>query len=279
MRVDLRMKGLDAVRDQLKQLSGPQVREAYAAALNDAGYRLRRAMQAEIAAAFDRPTPWVANSPWITLATADRLSVAVLPTRRRDAPSGAGSGKVGVDPQLILQAQEWGGRRADKKSEVLLRRAGILPNGYQTAIPETPYPGSDDGRGNLRGTFVQQVLSYFQTFGEQGYRANMSERRKRALRNQQGIGSIANRKVYKTTLGVRFFVSYGRLRAGRTAHLAPGIWAARGTHDVEVHPVLMFVRTPSYSPRLSMERIAARGLDQDYFEKRLRFHIRKAVGV
>ena len=44
-------------------------------------------------------------------------------------------GGKGIDPQQILRAQEVGGRRHDKRSEKALRRVGILPNGYQTAIP------------------------------------------------------------------------------------------------------------------------------------------------
>ena len=186
---------------------------------------------------------------------------------------------MGVDPQDVLQAQEFGGKRRDKRSEVALRRVGLLPNGYQTAIPKTPYPGSDDGRGNLRGAFLQQLISSFQAYSEQGYRANMTEARKRRLRNQQGIGHIQTRKVYKTTLGVRYFISMGRLRDTRASHLAPGIWAAKGTHDVDVQPVLMFVRTPSYRPRISMDRIAADAGLQDYLDRRVRFRIREAAGV
>ena len=103
------------------------------------------------------------------MAKPDKLSVTIEP---------AYMGGKGIDPQKILNAQAWGGRRHDKRSEVALRRAGILPTGYQTAIPDDarggPYPGSDDGRGNLRGAFLVQLISYFRAFGEQGYKANMS---------------------------------------------------------------------------------------------------------
>ena len=205
-----------------------------------------------------------------------KLAVSIAPTLHTDRSAFVRGGKVGVDPQDVLQAQEFGGRRRDKRSEVILRRAGILPSGMQTAIPKTPYPGSDDGRGNLRGPFLVQLISYLQAFGEQGYRANMTDKRRARLRNQQGIGSIAAKKVYKTTLGRRYFVSYGRVRS---QHLPPGIWAASGTHDVDVKPVVMFVRAGTYQPRIDMDRVARDAGVQEYLDKRVRFRVREAAGV
>lgn len=275
LKLDIRVENLDRVRDTLNKLSGKQAREAYAKAINDAAYKVRREMQAELRNNFDRVTPFISKAPKVFEATADKLSASIAPTLdTRNRPSTGG--KVGVDPQKVLQAQEFGGRRRDKRSEAALWRAGILPAGLQTAIPRTPYPGSDDGRGNLRGAFVQQLLSYMQAYSEQGYKANMTKKRKARLRNQQGIGNIPAKKVYKTTLGVRYFVSYGRMRGH---HLAPGIWAAKGTHDVDVKPVLMFVRAGNYQPRLSMERIARAADLQDYLDKRVRFRIREAAGA
>lgn len=269
LNLTIRVQNLDKVRGALDKLSGAQARQAYAAALNDTAFEARRAMQAELRGKFDRVTPFIERSPKVFRATPDALATAIAPTldtRTTWEPGMTLGGKIGVDPQQVLQAQELGGRRRDKKSEVVLRRAGILPGGYQTAIPATPYPGSDDGRGNLKGAFLQQLLSYLQAFGEQGYSANMIERRRRSLHK----GSA------KQT-GRRYFVAYGRLRSGRTAHLAPGIWAAAGTGGVDVRPVLLFVRTPNYRPRISMERIAKDAKLQDYLDRRVRYRVRKAA--
>ena len=256
------MLNVDAVSQLLRDMAGPKARGAYAKALNDAGFHVRKTMQDEMRSKFDRVTPYMERSPFVRRATADKLEVSIEPTYM---------GGKGVDPQKILQAQSFGGRRRDKRSEAALRRVGILPNGYQTAIPRDPYPGSDDGRGNLRGPFLTKMLSYLQAFGEQGYKSNMSDKRKRNLRNQQGIGNIATRKVYKTTLGVRYFVSYGRSRGH---HLAPGIWASSGTHDVQIKPVLMFVRPGNYRPLISMDRIAQAADLQDYLDRRVRARVR-----
>ena len=270
LQLTIRTENLDKVREALARLSGPQARQAYANAINDTAFKVRGEMQKELRSRFDRVTPFIGNAPKVFKATPDKLTASIAPTLdSRNMPSTGG--KVGVDPQQVLQAQEFGGRRRDKKSEVALRRAGILLPGWQTAIPRDPYPGSDDGRGNLRGAFITQLLSYLQAFGEQGYKSNMGDKRKRNMRNQQGIGNISTRKVYKTTLGVRYFVSYGRSRGH---HLAPGIWAASGTHDAQLRPVLMFVRPGTYRPLISMERIAQAADLQGYLDRRVRARVR-----
>lgn len=276
MKINLKMTGLDSVQSALSRLSGGQLRAAQVAALNDTAHRVRQVMARELASSFDNPTPFIARSPKFIPATADNLSVRILPTvDARNLPSKGG--KVGVDPQQVLQAQEYGGRRADKKSEVALRRAGILPAGYQTAIPATPYPGSHDGRGNLRGAFIQQLLSYLQSYSEVGFKANMSRKRVDRLADKTRYSSLATRKTNTMIRGVVYFVSHGTSRSGPGAHLAPGIWAKTGTHGVSIAPVLMFVRTPSYAPRISMDAIARRADADQYLERRLRYRIRQAA--
>ena len=260
---------------QIHGLTGAQAAKAYAKALNDTGFEIRRAMQDEMRAVFDRPTDYILRSPFVRMATAAKLSVTIEPTYM---------GGKGIDPQKILDAQTWGGRRRDKRSEVALKRAGILPAGYQTAIPDEarggPYPGSDDGKGNLRGPFLVQLISYFQAFGEQGYKANMSD--KGYLRVHRGT---------KKQAGRRYFVTYGKTRGGpritqkgeqdeRTAHLAPGIWAASGTGGADVRPVLMFVRPGrGYQPRFDMDKVAKRADATVYLERRIRYRLREAAGV
>ena len=278
MRIAVTTHGLESVRDLMKSLSGRQLAEATSKALNDTGFQARRAMRAEFRRAFDRPTAYILSAPKVVPATPAKLAVVILPTNQVTATPGKG-GKVGVDQQAILQAQELGGSRRDKKSEVVLRRAGILQAGYQTVIPATPFPGSDDGHGNLRGAFLQQLLSYLQLFGEQGYSANMKPRaRSRLQRGREAPGPMQPGKVHRGK-GRRYFVSYGRLRGNRSSHLAPGIWAAMGTHGADVRPVLMFVRTPSYQPRIAMDRVAQLADVENYLPRRLRFRIREAAGV
>lgn len=278
MRIDVRVDpaSLRSVQAAIDKISGPQLRQATAKALNDTGFHVRRAMQAKLKA-FDRPTAYIVGSPLVDMATPENLQVAVRIADRSTK-------SAGVSPEKILQAQAYGGRRADKRSEVALRRHGFLPPGYQTAIPETPFPGSDDGRGNLRGPFLMQLLSYLRAGASEGqglgYTSNMSDKRRRAIH-----------KGSKKAVGRRYFVAGGRTMlmmdggdrsvmrtgsAGRTSHLPIGVWASVGG---EIKPVLMFVKMGVYKPRIDTDDIARESGAQEYLDRRLRFRIRQAAGL
>lgn len=258
MKISVQFTGLEKVQRQLASLTGAKANEAYAKAINDTAFKVRSKMQEEMRSSFDRPTPYVLRSPQFKSATPDRLVANVQPTYY---------GGKGIDPQKILLAQAEGGSRRDKRSEAALRRVGLLPGGYQTAIPENPFPGSFDQYGNLKGSFVVQLISYFQAFGEQGYRANATDRTIKRI--QSGT---------KKAEGRRYFVSFGKLRGNRSSHLAPGIWAASGTGGSNVRPVLMFVKAGSYRPRIDMEKIAEKADATNYLARRMRFRIRQAAG-
>lgn len=274
IKTSLEIRGQKAVEAQLRRLSGREAAEAHKDALNDTGHQARRVLIKELRNEFDRTTRFIYNSPKFIPATPDRLSIAVLPTNdARNLPSKGG--KVGVDPQHVLQAQAFGGRRADKRSEVALRRAGILPAGMQTAIPQEPYPGSDDGKGNIRGPFMAQLISYLQASGEQGYRQNMKAKAKAKIEDRTTFSHIKTRKELKTIRGRVYFVSKG-LTGGSS--LAPGIWAKTGTHGAEVKPVLMFVRRATYVQRIDLDRVVEKADLQSYLDRRVRYRIRKVAG-
>lgn len=279
IKTSLEIRGQKAVEAQLRRLSGREAAQAHSDAMNDTGHQARRVLGKELRTEFDRPTPFIYNSPKFIPATPDRLSIAVLPTiDARNLPSKGG--KVGVDPQHVLQAQAFGGRRADKRSEVALRRAGILPAGMQTAIPGDewggPFPGSDDGNGNIKGPFMAQLISYLQASGEQGYRQNMKAKAKAKIEDRTTFSHIKTRKELKTIRGRVYFVSKG-ITGGSS--LPPGIWAKSGTHGVEVKPVLMFTRPKKgYTPRIDLDRVVERADLQSYLDRRVRYRIRKVAG-
>lgn len=283
IKTSLEIRGQKAVEAQLRRLSGREAAEAYKDALNDTGHQARRVLGKELRTEFDRPTPFIYNSPKFIPATADRLSIAVLPTvDARNLPSKGG--KVGVDPQHVLQAQAFGGRRADKRSEVALRRAGILPLGMQTVIPGDewggPFPGSDDGHGNIKGAFMAQMISYLQASGEQGYRQNMKDKGKANVR-AYGKANVTKKEkqLAGPRLGRRFFISKGITGGGRGGtQLPPGIWAQLGVTGATVKPVLMFVRRGTYEPRLDLDRVVERADLQSYLDRRVRYRIRKVAG-
>lgn len=277
MQITSSIKGLKPVQTLMDRLSRSKVREASVKAVNDTGFEVRRAMQEEMRSVFDRPTDYILRSPMLKLATVDKPLATIEPEYM---------GGKGVDPKKILKAQNLGGKRRDKRSEVALRRAGILPKGYQTAIPAEPFPGSEDRYGNLKGGFIVQLLSYFRSFGEQGYRANMTDARRKALQLRGGAGV---RKV-GPNIGRRYILAYGKLRGGarwtakgendrRASNLAPGIWAVVGSSGADIRPVLMFVRSGNYQERLDMEKVGQRADVENYLSRRIRYRMRQAAGV
>lgn len=270
VRITGRVQGAEKLQRALAAISGAQLNQAMAEGINMGAGRAKNAMRAEMQSVFDRPTPYILNAVQVhKKATPESLEALIAPTYM---------GGKGVDPQKILKAQEKGERRDDKRSEVALRRAQILPSGYQTAIPGDewggPFPGSHDGRGNLRGTFLAQLIGYFQAYGAAGGRANTSAKRKQAI---QRYGSKSS-KVMGPVRGHRFFVAGVQQKVwtveggepvlkavgrNRGKHLPLGIWAAMSGPGRDLKPVLMFVKTPSYTPRISLEQVRQKsGVDE-----------------
>ena len=254
MRIELKTDFSKALQ-LIKQLKGVEMRRALANALNDAAYEARKTIQMEMDSSFDRVTPYIRKSVFVTLASADKLTATIEPRYL---------GGKGVDPQQVLEASIFGGSRKVKRSETAFRKAGILPAGF-SIVPGQACPL--DQYGNVKGAFIVQLITYFQAAGEQGYKANMTDKRKAKLAN---AGRSAG---YKSINGVVYFVAYGRLRGGRTSHLAPGIWAKSGTHGSNVQPILMFVRQPNYIKRLDFFGKPVKAAT-DKFNPRLRYHMR-----
>lgn len=228
-----------------------QFRFAGAQALNDVGFIASRTdLPAEMSKVFDRATPYILKSTRVIKATPDKLSVELYP----DTPGGKA-----IDPKNVLRAEVHGGGRKLKRSERALERVGILPKGF-AMVPAAAAPR--DAFGNVPGPFMVRLISYFQAFGEQGYRANMSARSiKRVAR--RGNPRVGPPRRFAHVAGVEYFVSYGRLRSPNpnsdaTQNLSAGIWQRSGTHGSDVKPVFLFVRQPRYQVRLRMGEVIAR---------------------
>lgn len=258
MKIDVKIDFTKAHR-LIRQLSGPEFREATAKALTDAGFEARKVAQQEIDRSFDRPTPYIRRSIQVAKATADKLTATVEPTYM---------GGKGVDPQNIVRHNVFGGTRTVKASERALQRIGILQPGY-SLVPGSACPL--DAYGNIPRGFMKQLLTYFQALSEVGYKANMTAKRKAKLANMG-----RSERGYKTINGVVYFVSWGKLRDNGTRHLHYGIWSKTGIHGATVKPVLIFVRTPAYGARLDFEgRPVQAALDK--FNPRLRYHMRTII--
>lgn len=250
--INLQITGLDKVQATLKKLAAGQLRQATVNALNDTAFIARKAVQASMGSVFDRPSPYIVKSVQVKKATPSSLQAWAGPMQL------AGRG---TDPQKILMAHTTGGPRRRKPFEKALQAAGILPTGYFAVVPASPYPGSGDGRGGLKVQFVQRLLTTM--LGSKRQRAGASGKR---TANYRGQGRD------KSGAGV-FFVS-----GGDGQRLPPGIWAKASSQGAKVVPVLLFVKGTTYGKRLDMNAIARQSDLQGTFEKKMRYHIRKAVG-
>ncbi len=240
-------------RDEARALRGMARQQRFAAvgAINEVLFQARAELQAEMQRQFPTVTPYVRRSVVVQRADKDKVHGLV-----QIDPLGAG-GK-GIPPEKVMAAEVYGGRRRAKRFEVAFQRAGLLPQGFGM-VPARDLPR--DAYGNVRPSFVVQLISYFRAFSEQGYRANMTDKRRRQLarrdRNERGFSRIR---------GVEYFVSRGRgeftgrgsWRGGQQQHLPAGIWARSGIHGSDVRPVFLFVPLPRYPARYRFHEVADR---------------------
>jgi hypothetical protein len=212
-------------------------------ALNDSAYAAMQAASKNMAQVFDRPTPWVLKSVRYKKATTTKLEAMV--------DFDAWGNKTGVTASHILQAEIYGGPRKLKRHEVALQRAGILPPGKAIV----PGPAAKlDQYGNMSPAQIVQIMSYFKSFGEQGYRANMRDGGKRLAKD--------NKKK-----GTRGFV-YFAISAPR-GKLIPGIYQrfSFGAWGSSVKPIMYFVDIPKYKKRFDFYGVAKRAAREEFAKK------------
>ena len=264
--------GLDALRGRVRALP-KQFKFAGALALNGTGFAARDAVMAEMGQVFDRPKPFIQRSIRVLKAEPQKLSVSIFPS----SPGGKA-----VDPVDVLRAEVFGGQRKLKRFELAFARVGILPQGMgMVPSPWLVESSAGDQHGGISASFIRRLLSYFQAFGEQGYRANMKER---GIKRLAKIGRSEG--GFKTVGGVQYFVSRGRgeftgrgsWRNGQEQHLPAGIWQRSGIHGSDVKPVFLFVRAPRYTQRLLMGEVIA-GVARRELPQRFNQHLRRALAT
>lgn len=214
---------------------GKQARFATSQALNAAAYKAAQDTAKEMARVFDRPTPWVLKSVRYRKSTKTKLEASV--------DFDQWGNKTGVTVAQVLAAEITGGLRRRKRHEVALQRSGILPDGMAIV----PGPGATiDRYGNMSGGQIVQIMSWFKSFGEQGYKANATDKSRARLA----------RGSKKT--GARGFV-YFVLRQPH-GKLVPGIYQRFdfGALGTSVKAVMFFVRIPQYRRRLDFYGLAER---------------------
>lgn len=226
------VSGFISLRKKLEGLKR-QIPRAAAIALNETADQAVAALREQMQKDFDRPTPYTLNSLFHTKATPENLVVTILPREF--------AGK-GTPAKHYLKPEIYGGDRNQKRFEKALQAKGILPRGMYA------YPAGGaarDAYGNMTGGQIVQILSYFQAFGEQGYRANM---------DAKGRARLA-RGSKKRGFGFQYF-AVRKKRGG----LVPGVWkrTSFGAMGKAVSPILIFGKKPAYTKRYQWHEVAQR---------------------
>lgn len=238
--ITVKVEGLQAT---LANLAGMQKQVRYAAsrALNNVAFAVNAEIKDEMRRTFrGGATPYTLSAFRVIKATRENLTATVA--LRLD------SGGKARSYDVTLKHLFTGGTRTWKGMEGAFRRIGVLPDGYMI-VPGDACPL--DGYGNPPRALIVQLISYFNAFGEQGYKANMSDKRRANLAK---VGRSAG--GYKTIGGVQYFVSRGKGQwYGRPQHLPAGIWAKSGVHGADVKPIFMFVRRGRWRQFIDLQRI------------------------
>ncbi len=250
MNMTIEMKGIKELQSMLTDLEKKQMPFALAKALTKTAQEVQEAEIKVMQSSLDRPTPYTLKSLYVKPATKTDLSSMVYFKDK----SSAGKGNPAAN---YIMPQVQGGQRNLKRFESALRRIGVLPGGMFVA------PGSAcplDAYGNIPAGFIVQMLSYMRAFGEQGYKANITDKRKASLA-----------KGSKRSRGFEYFVSYGKGTWSGRQQLPPGIWKRVGfTFDKlkssAVKPIMMFVKEPSYSKRFPFYETAQKVIDNNLMD-------------
>lgn len=263
------MAGLDDVARR-------QVPFATSRAINETAKIIAKDGNKLVASVFERPLPRTASAVKVFQgATKERLSavVNVYDGQRGfapDDPRALSAGKGSVFPNRYLSAQIEGGRRANKRFENALIKAGVMPQGMQAVFAKRS--GYLDQYGNLSGARINQILSWFKAFPEVGFRANMTDR----SRTNAMLGR-KNKRTGETSFGrgrrygFSYFVSRGERSGGLQMRLPEGVWERNYPNGPAgksfIKPVLLFVKPGNYAKRFDFYRAMQRSIDANLPEQ------------
>lgn len=218
---------LDTVMKKLATDLARQVPFATAVALTRTAQAARAVLKKDIASTFDRPTPWVRNSPFATPARRDRLEATV----------GIRDSGAGRSPAHYVREHVAGGQRGQKPFERAMQSMGVLPAGWK-AMPAIGLRRDRFGNPNRRQ--LAEVLG--------------------SLRSRMGIHS--GRGKHRDVL--RYFVVRPNDNHPRVQHLAAGVWRRYGNARHRVEPMFVFVRVASYQAMFDVPGIVGQVVEKEF---------------
>ena len=227
MKISVRIDGMSALQARISGM-GKQIPFAASVAINRTAKAVEDAERKAISGGtFDRPKPQTAKATYVKRSTKQNLTAEI----------GIKSRAMGIPADEYLHANIKGGARSYKRSELMLKQAGILPAGMFTV----PGAGASlDAFGNMSRGQIVSILSFFRTFGNtklNSKRMNITERTMKA----------------RTRSKTDYFVVPV---ASRELKLFPGIWQRTGEDAIK--PVLMFVSRAKYRAIYNFEEIAVK---------------------
>lgn len=209
----------------LDDFARQQVPFATAQALTFTARNAAADLKRELGSVFDRPTPFIANSPFFTAASKSRLEATV---GIRDKGGRA-------TPAQYLKEHFDAGARGNKPMERAMRAADILPAGWLVV------PSSDGVKKDAYGNVSKAAVA-------------------RILRELQGGG----RRQEKGAAYRLFIVRPGQADR-RARHLAPGIWSVARVGDQSiVKPVFFFVARATYRKVLDLQKTVGATVQREF---------------
>lgn len=230
---------LEETVSQWARVMGSQMPFATALALTRTAKAAKEEVERQLPSLIDRPTPYTMRGFRLYPATKLKLLAEV------DFRPAFGSGTSARD---YLSPLVYGGGRKLKAFERSLERTGLLPSGY-AALPGSA--AKIDAYGNMSRGQIVQIVSYFKSFGEQGYSANMTDKK---------IARLAKGSKRTGAHGVSYFI--GRPAGGR---LPLGVWQKTYLgHGSAIKPIIIFAKLPTYRAQLDVPGIAKRVISERF---------------
>lgn len=229
--IKVKIEGLDKTLAHIGGMS-KQVKFAAAVALTRTAQAAKVEVSRLMPSELDRPKPGTTKALRVERATKDNLTAVVRLNNRGE----------GVPSSEFIGHNITGGRRGMKRSELMLRAVGILPEGLYTI------PGKEaklDAYGNMSRGQIVSILSYFRTFGItplNSRRMNMTDKARQRL---------AKRRAEYFIVPIR----------DRKMGLYPGIWRRSGN---DLQPVLMFVKPGTHKKLVKIHETGERVVRREF---------------
>ena len=230
--IKVEIQGMAALQAHLAGM-GKQVKFAAAVALTRTAKAVMDEQQRLLPGELDRPKPGTVRAMRTTKATRDNLTATVEFKKRGE----------GVPAAEFIGHNVSGGRRGMKRSEIMLRQAGILPDGLYTI------PGKEaklDAYGNMSRGQIVSILSYFRTFGATPL-------------NTRRMNMTDKTRARMTKRRADYFVVPVH---DRKAKLYPGIW--KRNPDNTLAAVLMFVKPGQHKKLVKFHQTGERVVRRDF---------------